>query len=247
MRLNQKTAIITGGAQGIGKYIAHTFLKEGAFISICDINESILKETINEFEKNFPGKTHYGVCDVRESSSVKSYVESVINKFGKIDILVNNAGVTKDNLLIRMSDEEWNFVIDINLKGVFNFSREVAKYMIKQRSGRIINISSVIGLMGNPGQTNYAASKAGVIGITKTLAKELASRNILVNAVAPGYIQTAMTEKLPEEVKKKLLDYIPLKSLGTPQDVANCVLFLASDESRYITGEVISVNGGMYM
>lgn len=247
MRLKDKVAVITGGAQGIGKEIANTFLMEGAYISICDIKEDVIKATAAIFEENFPGRTHWGICDVRKPQEVEKYINDVIAKYNRIDILVNNAGVTKDNLLIRMTDEEWNLVIDINLKGVFNFSRAVAKHMIKNRYGRIINISSVIGLMGNAGQTNYAASKAGVIGITKTLAKELAGRNILVNAVAPGYIQTQMTEKLPEDVKKKLLEYVPLKRLGEPADVAKCVLFLASDDSSYITGEVISVNGGMYM
>ncbi len=185
--------------------------------------------------------------DVSNYQEVQSCVDETIKKFSKIDILVNNAGITKDNLIIRMTEEEWDKVLGINLKGCFNFIKAVSKYMIKQKTGRIINIASVVGLMGNPGQANYSASKGGLISLTKTVAKELASRGILVNAVAPGYIRTRMTEALSEEQKKKLQEYIPLNRLGEPEDVANAVWFLSIEESSYITGQVISVNGGMYM
>jgi 3-oxoacyl-[acyl-carrier protein] reductase len=178
---------------------------------------------------------------------VEAGINKILEKMGKVDILVNNAGITKDNLVLRMSQAEWDAVINVNLKGTFNCIKAVSRPMVKQRSGRIISIASIIGLMGNAGQANYAASKAGIIALTKTIAKELASRNINANAVAPGFIQTEMTAKLPEDIKKKMLEAIPLAKLGTPQDVANLCLFLASDESSYITGQVITVDGGMVM
>ena len=185
--------------------------------------------------------------DVSSSHETEEMIKKVVEKFSRVDIMINNAGITRDNLLIRMSDEEWDKVIAINLKGVFNCSKAVAKVMMKQRAGKIVNIASVVGLMGNAGQVNYSASKGGVISLTKTLARELASRNINVNAVAPGFIKTAMTDKLSEDARKKLTDIIPLARLGEPSDVANAVAFLCDEESSYITGEVVSVNGGMYM
>jgi len=185
--------------------------------------------------------------DVTSYEKVEEGVNKILDKMGKVDILVNNAGITKDNLLLRMSQSEWDAVINVNLKGTFNCIRAVSRPMVKQRSGRIISIASIIGLMGNPGQANYAASKAGIIALTKTVAKELASRNINANAVAPGFIQTEMTAKLPEDIKKRMLEAIPLAKLGTPGDVANLCVFLASDESSYITGQTIIIDGGMVM
>lgn len=246
-RLEKKVAIVTGAAQGIGKSIVRKLASEGANCVIVDIDLPTAEITAKEISSEFNIETLVFKVDVTNFNEVQNCVEETVKKFNKIDILVNNAGITKDNLLIKMTEEEWDKVLDVNLKGCFNFCKAVVKYMIKQRSGRIINIASVVGLMGNPGQANYSASKGGLIAFTKTLAKELASRNILVNAVAPGYIKTRMTEVLSEEQKKKLQEYIPLNRLGEPEDVANVVWFLCIEESSYITGQVISVNGGMYM
>lgn len=245
-KLKDKVAIITGGAQGIGRAIAEKFADEGAKIIIVDVMEETAKKTADEISKKNVETLSLKV-DVSSSQETEQMVKKTVEKFGKIDIMINNAGITRDNLLIRMSDDEWDKVISINLKGVFNCSKAAAKIMMKQRAGKIVNIASVVGLMGNAGQANYSASKGGVIALTKTMARELASRNINVNAVAPGFIKTAMTEKLSDEQKKKLTDLIPLARLGEAQDVANIVAFLCTDESSYITGEVISVNGGMYM
>jgi len=246
MRLKDKVALITGGARGIGQAIAMTFAKEGADIVVADVNLEIAQKTAAEIEA-LGRKALALEMDVTNFEKVEEGINKILDKMGKVDILVNNAGITKDNLLMRMSQAEWDAVINVNLKGTFNCIRAVSRPMVKQRSGRIISIASIIGLMGNPGQANYAASKAGIIALTKTVAKELASRNINANAVAPGFIQTEMTAKLPEELKKKMLEAIPLAKLGTPQDVANLCLFLASDESSYITGQVITVDGGMVM
>jgi 3-oxoacyl-[acyl-carrier protein] reductase len=246
-RLLNKVAIVTGGAQGIGKSIVEKLASEGANCVIVDVDLQTAQNTAKEVEEKYGVNTLVFNVDVVNYQQVQSCVDETVAKFGKVDILVNNAGITKDNLIIRMTEEEWDKVLDVNLKGCFNFIKSVSKYMIKQKSGRIINIASVVGLMGNPGQANYSASKGGLIALTKTVAKELASRNILVNAVAPGYIKTRMTEQLSEEQKKKLQEYIPLNRLGEPEDVANVVWFLCIEESSYITGQVISVNGGMYM
>jgi len=246
-KLLNKVAIVTGGAQGIGKSIVEKLASEGANCVIVDVDLQTAQNTAKEVEEKYDVNTLVFNVDVVNYQHVQSCVDETVAKFGKVDILVNNAGITKDNLIIRMTEEEWDKVLDVNLKGCFNFIKAVSKYMIKQKSGRIINISSVVGLMGNPGQANYSASKGGLIALTKTVAKELASRNILVNAVAPGYIKTRMTEQLSEEQKKKLQEYIPLNRLGEPEDVANVVWFLCIEESSYITGQVISVNGGMYM
>ncbi len=246
-KLKDKVAIITGGAQGIGRAIAEKLGSEGAKIIIVDVMEEAAKKTADEISKAQNVETLSLKVDVSSSQETEQMIKKTVEKFGKIDIMINNAGITRDNLLIRMSDDEWDKVISINLKGVFNCSKAAAKIMMKQRAGKIVNIASVVGLMGNAGQANYSASKGGVIALTKTMARELASRNINVNAVAPGFIKTAMTEKLSDEQKKKLTELIPLARLGEAQDVANIVAFLCTDESSYITGEVISVNGGMYM
>ncbi|HAX61903.1 MAG TPA: 3-oxoacyl-ACP reductase [Elusimicrobia bacterium] len=246
-KLKDRVAIITGGAQGIGRAIAEKLAGEGAKIIIVDVAEEIAKKTVDEISKSQNVATLSLKVDVSSSIETEQMIKKTVEKFGRIDIMINNAGITRDNLLIRMSDDEWDKVIAINLKGVFNCSKAAAKIMMKQRAGKIVNIASVVGLMGNAGQANYSASKGGVIALTKTMARELASRNINVNAVAPGFIKTAMTEKLSDEQKKKLTDLIPLARLGETQDVANTVAFLCTDESSYITGEVISVNGGMYM
>jgi 3-oxoacyl-[acyl-carrier protein] reductase len=246
MWLKDKVALVTGGAQGIGREIALNFAKEGANVIISDINLEKANETLKEIEalgvKGLALK-----ADVSKLNEVEEIFNKIIEKFGRIDILVNNAGVTRDGLILRMSEEDFDFVISINLKGTFNCTKVASKYMIKQKYGRIVNISSVIGLMGNAGQSNYAASKAGVIGITKSVAKELASRNITVNAIAPGFISTAMTDKLTEEQKNAMLKAIPLGRFGKPLDVANVALFLVSPLADYITGQVIPVDGGMVM
>ena len=232
--VNGKVAVVTGGAQGIGEAISMTLAKEGAAIAVIDVNLEKAQATVENIKKLGVDAEAFK-ADVSNNADVAAVVDKIVDRFKKIDILVNNAGVTRDNLLIRMSEQEWDLVIEINLKGKFKFTQKVGRVMMKQRTGAIVNISSVIGLMGNAGQTNYSASKAGVIGITKSVAKELAGRNVRVNAVCPGYIQTAMTDKLTEEVKAKMLEFIPTKTMGTAQDVANVVLFLASDLSNYVT------------
>jgi len=246
MRLKDKVALITGGARGIGKSIALAFAKEGADIVVADVNIEEAQKTALEIE-GLGRRSLALVMNVTEYTSVEEALNKILDKFAKVDILVNNAGITKDNLLLRMSQLEWDAVINVNLKGTFNCMKAVSRPMIKQRYGKIVNIASIIGLIGNPGQANYSASKAGIIALTKTAAKELASRNINVNAVAPGFIQTEMTAKLPEELKKKMMEAIPSAKFGTPDDVANACLFLASEDSSYITGQTIVVDGGMVM
>jgi len=246
MKLENRVAIVTGGARGIGKKICEVFLAEGALVYIFDVDESEGAKTVNELNKNRnDGKVIFFKVDITDEESVKNAVEEIINVEGRIDILVNNAGVTRDNLILRMSLEDWEKVIDINLTGAFICSKYTVRYMVKARNGKIINISSIVGVHGNAGQCNYSASKAGIIGLTKTLAKEFAGRNILVNAIAPGYIQTEMTEKLSDPVKEKLMELIPTGRLGSVDDVAKTALFLASDDSNYITGTVMNVDGGM--
>lgn len=246
MRLKGKNALITGSAQGIGMAIALAMAKEGANICIADINVNNTGDLIAEINK--AGVRCISTrLDVSNQESVTNAFETFINEFASLDILVNNAGITRDSLALRMKEDDWDAVININLKGTFLCSKEAIKIMSKQRSGKIINISSVVAFMGNPGQINYSASKAGVIGITKTIAKEYAGRGIRVNAIAPGFIKTAMTEALPEKVKEDMKNAIPLREFGTPEDVANASIFLASNESDYLTGQVIHVNGGMYM
>ncbi|MFH1856465.1 MAG: 3-oxoacyl-[acyl-carrier-protein] reductase [Candidatus Omnitrophota bacterium] len=244
--LEGKTALITGGARGIGKAIAETFAKEGCNVNICDVSEENLKIAQAEMA-SYGVEVNRFVLDVTNLEQVEKVVNNILDKLKKIDILVNNAGITKDALLIRMNEEDWDLVINVNLKGTFNCSKAVSKSMMKNRSGKIVNIASIIGLMGNAGQANYAASKAGVIGITKTLAKELGLRNVNVNAIAPGFIQTHMTAKLTEDITRKMLEQIPLGRFGSASDVANMALFLATSASDYITGQVFQVDGGMLM
>jgi 3-oxoacyl-[acyl-carrier protein] reductase len=247
MRLQGKTSIITGSAQGIGRAIGELFASEGAQIVISDINAEQAQKAADEIKSKYSVETVAVVANVAKLEDCESLVKFSIDKFSKIDILVNNAGITKDNLVLRMSEAEWDAVIAINLKGVFNCIKAISKPMIKARQGRIINIASVVGQTGNAGQISYSASKGGVIAMTKTCAREFASRNILVNAIAPGFIHTAMTDKLTQEQKDTLTVNIPLARLGEVEDIAKSALFFASDDSSYITGHVMAVNGGMYM
>jgi 3-oxoacyl-[acyl-carrier protein] reductase len=246
MIFNQKVSLVTGASQGIGEAIAEELGKEGATIILVDIQkekmEQVAKRLSDQGIRALPFQ-----ADVTNFSQVSTVTEAVVKELGKIDHLINNAGITRDSLLLRMKEEDWDLVLAVNLKGAFNFSRAVLKHMFSARYGRIVNISSVVGLMGNFGQTNYAASKAGLIGFSKSLAREVAARGITVNCVAPGYIGTPMTEKLSAEVKKAFLDIIPMKRFGLPVEVARAVKFLCSDDAAYITGQVINVNGGIYM
>ena len=235
--------MVTGGAAGIGRATATGFVKEGAKVAICDVNPEAGKTTA---ESLGPEATFQQV-DVSDNKSVNDWVESVVSQYGQIDVLVNNAGITRDGLIMRMKEADWDAVLNVNLKSAFNCIKAVSKTMVKQRSGRIINLASVVGVIGNPGQANYVASKAGIIGLTKAVAKELASRNITVNAVAPGFIETDMTASLPDKAREAMVAQIPLGRAGTARDIAAAVLFLASDQAVYITGQVIHVSGGMYM
>ncbi len=246
MRLEGKNALITGAAQGIGKSIAIGMAKEGANIAIADVNIESAKNTSQEV-RSIGVKSIAIKLDVSKQDDVTNAFETCIKEFGTLDILVNNAGITRDTVLLRMKEEDWDMVLNVNLKGSFLCSKEAVKIMAKQRSGKIISISSVVAYIGNPGQSNYSSSKAGLIGLTKTIAKEYASRGIRANAIAPGFIQTAMTDVLSDEVKNEMKKSIPLGQFGTPEDVTSSVIFLASKESDYITGQVLHVNGGMYM
>ena len=246
LRLHDRVAIITGGAQGIGRAIGLLLAKNGAQIVIADINDKQAEETAQEIA--LLGRKSLALkVDVSNFSEAENLGKTVFDAFGRIDILVNNAGITRDGLFLRMKEEEWDAVITINLKSVFNCSKAVIRYMGKQRGGKIISVASVVGQIGNIGQANYGASKAGIIGFTKTLAREFASRGIMVNAVAPGFIETGMTRTLPEKVREGFISNIPLGRMGTPEEIAEAVLFLATDASNYITGQVINVNGGLYM
>lgn len=238
--LNDKIVLITGGSRGIGRSIADLFNREGATVIVT------YKNSIDENYFNSKNILHYK-CDVSNLKAVEEVIESIEKKYSKIDVLVNNAGITKDGLLVRMSEDNWDIVIDTNLKGVFNMTKVVSKNMMSKKYGKIINITSVVGIIGNAGQANYVASKAGVIGFTKSIAKELASRNITVNAVAPGFIETEMTERLTEEVKQNYVNSIPLKRFGTGEDIAKVVKFLSSDDANYITGQTLCVDGGIVM
>jgi 3-oxoacyl-[acyl-carrier protein] reductase len=242
-----KVALITGAARGIGKAIALTLARRGADIVVADINLADSEVTAAEIGRETGVRTLAIKLDVSNSSDVASGFAKIIESLGRIDILINNAGITRDALIMRMRDEDWDAVISVNLKSVFLCTREAVKIMAKQRYGRIVNIASIVAFMGNPGQANYSASKAGIVGLTKTTAKEYAKRGITANAVAPGFIMTAMTEALPEKVREDMKNSIPMDRLGTVDDVANAAAFLASDEASYITGNVIHVNGGMYM
>ena len=243
MKFQDKVVVVTGGAQGIGKEIALQFAREKAKLALFDVNEAVLDSAVKELGA-LTQVVGYKV-DVTKLADVEANFNKIIDNLGRVDILVNNAGITRDSLILRLSESDWDAVLGVNLKGSFNCIKAVVKTMVKQRFGRIINISSVIGIMGNPGQVNYAASKAGLIGVTKTLAKELGSRNVTVNAVAPGYIRTAMTDKLDDKVKEAMLNRIPLARFGEAKDVANAVAFLASPEADYITGQVLVVDGGL--
>ncbi|MFH1476363.1 MAG: 3-oxoacyl-[acyl-carrier-protein] reductase [Verrucomicrobiota bacterium] len=245
-QLDGKKALITGAARGIGRAIAEKLAAEGADVAVCDLNRDWLAETEQAITA-LGRKTLTLATDVSQAKSVQQTVDEALKVFGRLDILVNNAGITRDGFLVRMSEEDWDQVLAVNLKGTFLFTKAVSRGMIKQKSGVIVNLASIIGLIGNAGQCNYAASKAGVIALTKSAARELASRNIRVNAVAPGFIETKMTAALPEAVRGKMLDAIPMARFGLPDDVANVVLFLASPASAYMTGQVLSISGGMVM
>ena len=246
MKLTGKVALVTGAAQGIGKAIALLLARNGADMVVSDINLEKAEETAKEIRAIGP-KAMAVKVDVANLRDVEQMVTGILEKLAKIDILVNNAGITRDKLILRMTEEDWDAVLGVNLKGTFNCTKAVLRHMAKQRSGKIVNIASVVGEMGNAGQANYSASKAGVIGLTKTIAREYAQRGINVNAIAPGYIETPMTEALPEKAKEELRRLIPMERLGKPEDVAEAVLFLVSEESSYITGQVLNVNGGIYM
>ncbi len=241
-----KVAVVTGASRGIGRSISLALAAEGAKIVAVDLNLDDTEKVAEEI-RALGAEALAVKGNVTVSEDAERMIDAAVEKFGRVDILVNNAGITRDGLLLRMKDEDWDAVLSVNLKGAFVCSRAAAKVMAKQRSGRIINIASVVGQMGNAGQANYCASKAGLIGLTKSNARELAKRNITVNAVAPGFIATAMTDALPEKVRQELAAQIPLERLGTAEDIANAVVFLAAERSGYITGQVIGVNGGMYM
>jgi 3-oxoacyl-[acyl-carrier protein] reductase len=235
--------MVTGGAAGIGRVTAECFAKEGAKVAICDVNP----EAGESAAKALGPEASFEKVDVSDGASVLNWVKRVSDNYGQIDVLVNNAGITRDGLIVRMKEDDWDAVINVNLKSAFNCIKAVSKIMMRQRCGRIINLASVVGVIGNPGQANYVASKAGMIGLTKTVAKEIASRGITVNAVAPGFIETDMTAALSDNVKEAMLSQIPLGRGGAPKDIADAILFLASEQAAYITGQVIHVSGGMYM
>jgi 3-oxoacyl-[acyl-carrier protein] reductase len=242
MDFSSRVAIVTGGARGIGREIALKLAEAGATVVVSDIANA---EPVAEEIRAMKRQSLAVPANVSLSADVDKLVETTVNKYGRVDILVNNAGIARDQLLLRMSEEDWDAVLNVNLKSVFLCTRAVLRHMLKQRWGRIISISSIVGIMGNPGQANYASAKAGIIGFTKTLSKEVGSRGITVNAIAPGFIDTQMTKQLGEEQRQELMKRIPLGSLGTPRDVAEAVAFLASEEARYITGQVLGVDGGM--
>lgn len=246
MRLEEKVAIITGSAQGIGKEAALTFAQEGAKVTVCDVIENTGQHTVKEIQEN-GGVGLFVLCDVTRRDHVKNMVGQVLEKFGHIDILVNNAGILQDATLLKMTEEQWDAVINVNLKGVFNCTQAVAQVMVEQGYGKIINTSSVVGLYGNFGQTNYVATKSGIIGMTKVWAKELGRKGINVNAVAPGFIATEMVKKMPEKILTMMKEKTPLGRLGQPRDVVHAYLFLASDEANFINGAVISVDGGVVL
>jgi len=246
-KLDGKTAVVTGASRGIGRAIALQLAKEGANVVVNFSGSEQKAAQVVEEIQGLGAQAIAVQANISDSESVQQLMNASLEQFGSIDILVNNAGITRDNLLMRMKEDEWDDVINTNLKGVFLCTKAVTRQMMKQRAGRIINISSIVGVMGNAGQANYVAAKAGVIGLTKTVARELASRNILVNAIAPGFITTEMTETLPEDVKSSMLSQIPLAKLGQPEDIAKAVVFLASDDASYMTGQTLHIDGGMYM
>ncbi|MCH9633722.1 MAG: 3-oxoacyl-[acyl-carrier-protein] reductase FabG [Chlamydiae bacterium] len=247
MTLKDQNVIVTGGTAGIGKAIALHFAKQGANVAIFGTNPERGELVVNEIKEQSSGKVTFTAVDVSKTEKVKVAVDQVLVDFGSIDILINNAGIVRDGLLLRMSEDDWDRVLEVNLKSVYNTCKAVIRPMMKAKKGKIINISSVIGLTGNAGQVNYAASKSGIIGVTKSLAKELAGRNIYVNCIAPGFIETSMTSELNEVVKDEILRNIPLKRIGRPEEIANAALFLASEGANYITGQVLPIDGGMTM
>ncbi|HHD10910.1 MAG TPA: 3-oxoacyl-[acyl-carrier-protein] reductase [Deltaproteobacteria bacterium] len=246
MLLKDRVAIVTGGSQGIGRAISLRLSAEGAKVTIADVNEEVGLKTAEEI-KAAGGEAIFVKVDVTNPEDTDRMVTETVEKLGSLHILVNNAGITRDKLILRMTDEDWDRVLDVNLKGAFNCIRSSIRVLAKGRYGRIVNIASIVGITGNPGQANYSASKGGLIALTKTVAKEFASRGITCNAVAPGFIDTAMTQAMPQKAREELIGRIPLERLGTPEDVAEGVLFLASDMASYITGEVLNINGGMFM
>jgi 3-oxoacyl-[acyl-carrier protein] reductase len=246
MDFNGKVALITGSSRGIGKSIAKDLASKGAFVIINYASNEQAAQSVKDEIESKGGKCEIRGFDVSSYSQVNDEIDSIVKDHGELNFLVNNAGITRDTLLMRMKEEDWDAVINVNLKGVFNCTKAASKYMVKQKSGRIVNISSVVGEMGNPGQSNYSATKAGIIGFTKSVSRELASRNITVNSIAPGFIETDITSGLSDKVKEYYLGQIPLRRFGSPEDVSGVVSFLLSDAASYITGEVIRVNGGMY-
>ena len=246
MIFSENISVITGASQGIGEAIAHELSKEGAEVVLVDIQEDKLHHVVKTI-KGQGGKAWAYPADVSDAGQVKALTDTIIKKYSRIDHLVNNAGITRDGLLMRMKEKDWDAVMTVNLKGAFNLCQAIIRPMLSRRYGRIVNISSVVGIMGNAGQANYSASKAGLLGLTKSLAREVAARGITVNAIAPGYIATDMTKILQNSVKEKFIDIIPMKRFGTPEEIALSVKFLLSDDAAYITGQVLSVNGGMYM
>ena len=246
MNFQGKTVLITGASRGIGFEMAEEFVKAGANLAVCATHEDAICNAAEKL-RALGAKVYAKAVDISNSQACEDFVNNTLKELGSLDVVVNNAGITKDNLTVRMSEQDWDAVINVNLKGTFLMSKAALKVMFKKRTGAIVNISSVVGEMGNPGQANYAASKAGIIGLTKTWAKEFGSRGVRVNAVAPGFVQTAMTDALPEEVREKALASIPLKRFATTKDIAKAVMFLASEDASYITGHVLAVNGGLYI
>jgi 3-oxoacyl-[acyl-carrier protein] reductase len=247
MNLNDKVAVVTGAAQGIGRAIAEALARRGADVVVADLNVEKAEAMAKEIAADTGRRAIAVQVDVADHASAKAMIDRAIAEFGRIDILVNNAGITRDNLIMRMKEDDWDLVLNVNLKGAFNCSKAIIRPMMKQHYGRIVNITSVSGLAGQVGQTNYSSSKAGLIGFTKALAKEVGSRNITVNAVAPGFIETDLTADLPQDLKDMAIQMTPVGRFGKPEDVANAVVFLASDDANFITGQVLSVDGGMVM